>query len=80
MKNLEINLPFSGFYNSVYSGEVDAAVEQIAESERERLETARPEFDYEDSEICTIVSDCVDYGAAYRTIAADYVRALNSRL
>lgn len=78
MTNLTVNLPFfPGFYESSLSQTVDYAAERESEYSNEKQssqeyypESYYPEqlrVDYQD-----FLWDCVNYGAAYREIAADY--------
>jgi hypothetical protein len=76
-----IQIPFAGFYESKWSGEIDRHEEQSAEyeaSEREEGEKSHPtEMRLSESEIAGILFDVTDYSAAYLTIAREYVEAFN---
>lgn len=73
-----INLPFPGFYESIYSGEIDHAEEMEVEHvlEREREERA-PELRLNSDEVYSILRDATDYAKAYDLIARDYVETFS---
>lgn len=78
---VEIELPFSGFYNSVWSDIVDnwieREIEYSAESESESEFKELPpefEFDYERA-LSDAYSDAMDYSAAYIEIAKLYAES-----
>lgn len=77
MKRLEINIPFSGFYNSLWSAEVDRVIEQESEwsAEREQEEVPDAVLRVTEEEFCEVLVDSCDYSAAYRQIAEDYTDA-----
>lgn len=72
---LIIKLPFSGFYESKWSGEVDNCEEQETEyyeSDKQAEEGIPPELRLTASEYFDILFRHTEYGDAYRTIAEDY--------
>ena len=79
LKYLEIELPFTGFYNSVYDSEIDSQQEQDAEyyathSDCEGGEQSFPEpLQISESDVSQMLFDCADYSAAHREIAQAYV-------
>lgn len=68
-----IQIPFPGFYDSLYSSEVDSIVEReaehFAEQEGETLEA---------SDFFEILSDVTDYHKCFEGIASEYVSAFDS--
>ena len=69
-----INIPFAGFYNSKYSGELDAVQERFVEYEVEKdmgLDANIPN---------NALWHCADYGKAYDHIARAYVDQFNQHL
>jgi len=82
-----INIPFSGFYNSLWSSlvEVDSEVEQFAEYAAELQESRKyhPE-EYHPEELRVDVShwawEMVNYSAAHLEIAKDYAAAFGAWL
>lgn len=81
-----VNLPFfPGFYESMLSGAIDSAEEREAEysAEKEESESYYPEtyqpepMRLSESDYGEILIDCMDYGAAYRAMAADYAAAFD---
>jgi hypothetical protein len=77
-----MNIPFSGFYESKWSGGIDHEEESHAEyeaNEREEGEQSHPaELRLSETEIAEILFDVTDYSAAYATIARDYVEAFGT--
>ena len=69
-----INIPFSGFYNSKYSGELDAVQERFVEYEVEKNPGLNPDIPNE------ALWHCADYGKAYDHIARAYVDHFNQYL
>lgn len=78
----EINIPFSGFYESMWSGLIDRAMEMAAENDHQRqTEDAIPEeLRLEETVFHEKLFDAMDYRDAERALAADYVDELNRRL
>ena len=84
-RKLTVNIPFDGFYNSLYSDAVDREEEQFAEYHTE--ERSEREKDYEAywpealrlnaREYGEILFDVTDYSAAYANIARDYAAAFD---
>ncbi|AOR76525.1 hypothetical protein [Novosphingobium resinovorum] len=84
--NVVVNLPFfPGFYCSSLSGALDHAETMEAENSAEKEESAEyyPET-YQPEELRLsaadyqkILFDCMDYGGAHRSMAADYVAAFD---
>lgn len=79
-----INIPFSGFYNSLWSDLLDSEVEQFAENEAEKSSDAKwnPETFYpEPLQIDHgFAWEFVNYSAAHAEIARDYVQAFGEWL
>lgn len=71
MKNLIINIPFAGFYNSKYSGELDAVQERFVEYEVEKNPGLNPDIPNE------ALWKAADYGKAFDHIARAYVDHFN---
>ena len=69
-----INIPFAGFYNSKYSGELDAVQERFVEYEVEKNPGLNPDIPNE------ALWHCADYGKAYDHIARAYVDQFNQHL
>lgn len=69
-----INIPFAGFYESLYSGELDAVQERFVEYEVEKNPGLNPDIPNE------ALWHCADYGKAYDHIARAYVLAFNEYL
>ena len=69
-----INIPFAGFYNSEYSGELDAVQERFVEYEVEKNPGLNPDIPNE------ALWHCADYGKAYDHIARAYVDQFNQHL
>lgn len=81
--NLIIQIPFSGFYESKWSGEVDGVEEretEYYESDRQAEDGVPPELRLTASEYFDILFQHTDYGAAYQKIARDYVYGFNQWL
>jgi hypothetical protein len=66
-----INIPFAGFYNSKYSGELDAVQERFVEYEVEKNPGLNPDIPN------NALWHCADYGIAYDHIARAYVDPFN---
>ena len=69
-----INIPFAGFYESKYSGELDAVQERFVEYEVEKNPGLNPDIPNE------ALWHCADYGKAYDHIARAYVDHFNQYL
>jgi hypothetical protein len=72
---LLVRIPFAGFYESWYSGEVDRAEEQEVEywPERQREDGIAEELQISERDYADLLFRFSDYSDAYRTIAAQYV-------
>lgn len=78
-QTLIINLPFAGFYESLYSSAVDSCQERDAEYMADEKEAAfAPELRITESEFNDIFFHVTDYSAAYRKLAESYVDAFDS--
>ncbi len=76
---LVTKIPFSGFYDSLYSGEVDHCQEMDCEHYAEKEAEDHPkELRIEASEFADIFFDCADYSAAYHAVAKEYVEAFDT--
>lgn len=74
MKNLIINIPFAGFYNSMFSDELDAVQERFVEYEVDKNPGLNPDIPN------NALWYCADYGKAYDHIARAYVDQFNQYL
>lgn len=73
---LSVNIPFPGFYESLYSSEIDNWIEQEAESYHEEDKTKfAPELCIPAAEYNTMLSDAMDYRAACAAVGESYVDA-----
>jgi len=80
-KNLSICIPFSGFYESLYSSAIDQEEEQFCENEaeyRQAEEGIPPELHLTASEFAEELMYCVDYRAVHLAVAQTYVDAFNN--
>lgn len=79
MSKLIINLPFEGFYESKYSGEVDSIEEREVEHavERQGEDGIAPELHLEASDFADAYFDCTSYHDCYLAIAKAYVDAFD---
>ena len=66
-----INIPFAGFYNSMFSAELDSVQERFVEYEVEKNPGLNPDIPNE------ALWHCADYGKAYDHIARAYVAHFN---
>jgi hypothetical protein len=75
-----INIPFGGFYESMWSGEVDNHQERECEymEERQGEEGIPPELRLTQSDFADIFFDVTDYHAIYEDIANCYADAFNN--
>lgn len=73
MKNLIINIPFQGFYESLFGAELDAVEERFIDWEYERDNANIPSHALGD-----IVYRCADYGKAFDHIARAYAEYFNA--
>lgn len=75
-----INIPFDGFYESLYSGEIDHHEEQEAEhyAEREEEEGIPKALRLDASEFAEVLFECADYRAIHEAIAKSYADAFNN--
>ncbi|MBK3745953.1 hypothetical protein G3A39_43180 [Paraburkholderia aspalathi] len=74
-------IPFSGFYNSIWSDAIDNEEEQSAEYEADerQAENGIPEeLRLSAQEICGIYFDVTNYRAAYMQIARDYAETFSA--
>lgn len=69
-----INIPFAGFYNSMFSDELDHVQERFVEYEVEKNPGLNPDIPNE------ALWHCADYGKAYDHIARAYVDQFNQYL
>ncbi|MDQ0317765.1 hypothetical protein [Amorphus orientalis] len=79
--SLIVKIPFSGFYESLWSGEIDLQEEQFAEYEAEsddRQEGIAPELRLDAEEIAEILLRVTGYPAAFDALAKDYVTAFDA--
>ncbi|UYO47790.1 hypothetical protein KQX64_17680 [Rhodopseudomonas palustris] len=77
---VSVNLPFPGFYNSLYSGEIDDVEEGEAENfaEYRQEEDGIPkELRLDQGKVSEILFDVTDYSAAYLALAKVYVGAFD---
>lgn len=75
---LIINLPFAGFYESKYSGELDNIEERDAEwREEEERDKFAPELRLTASDYAEIYFRHTDYRAAYHHIAREFVASFD---
>lgn len=83
MRTFSVNIPFAGFYESKYSGEIDSQETQFCEweadeSDRETGEQNQPEhLRLTSGELCEIMWLCASYGIAYNKIAREYVASFD---
>lgn len=70
---MDANLPFSGFYNSIYSSGIDSAEELD-------IEHLAEEHDLPEEEIGELLFKHADYHAAYLSVAKAYVEHFNEWL
>lgn len=82
LKTVEIKLPFSGFYESLYSGAIDSREESFVEyrttEEGDDSELNWPEdLRIDASDLASILFDVTDYPAAYDKLARAYVDAFS---
>lgn len=74
-----INLPFAGFYETIYSSEIDTAQDQDAEHLAEQEESKQPpELRLSKEEISELFFKFTDYRVAYRHVAREYVEAFSA--
>lgn len=76
-----IQLPFCGFYESMFSAAIDDEQEQFCNNEAEKLFSEYYELSEDlqitESEFSDIVYDCANYLLMYKHIASEYVPAFN---
>lgn len=75
-----VQLPFAGFYNSIWSDELDSVEAREAEyfaDERQAADGVPPDLRLDASETAEILCRCSDYSNAYEPIARAYVEAFN---
>jgi hypothetical protein len=79
-ERLIINLPFEGFYESRYSGEIDHIEEREAEwaEERQKEDGIPTDLWLLAPDFSEVLFDCTDYSAAYLATAKAYVDAFNA--
>ncbi len=79
--NLSVNIPFSGFYNSLWSDEIDQQERQEVEyncEERQEEEGIPPELRLDETEYFDILMRRSDYSAMYISAAHAIADAWNS--
>jgi hypothetical protein len=76
---ISVEIPFGGFYESLWSEAVDSEIEQLCEhyAERDNEEQA-PELRLSANEYAEILFDCTDYSAIYAAVSRSYVSAFES--
>lgn len=77
---LLINIPFDGFYDSIYSDEVDHIAEREADNfadDRQTEEGVPPELRLDAQTVASILFDVTDYHAIYAKVAEEYTAAFN---
>ena len=74
MSQMLTTIPFAGFYESLYSGELDHVQERFVEYEVEKNPGLNPDIPNE------ALWHCADYGKAYDHIARAYVDQFNQHL
>lgn len=83
-QTVSINVPFSGFYESIWSGELDHAEEQWCEyeaAERDDGELQHPEeLRLSSEELAELLYWAAEYGTAHALIAKDYVEAFDYQI
>jgi hypothetical protein len=73
-----INIPFSGFYESIWSQAIDYEEERDVENLEEHEREEQPEeLQIPADQIAEFFFDCADYSNAYRTIAREYCEEVN---
>lgn len=72
-----ICLPFAGFYESIYSGEIDHCAEMQVYNEVEREGELASELRLDEREIADILFDVTDYSSAYLDIAREFVTSFD---
>lgn len=81
LQTVEMKIPFAGFYNSVYSDEIDRQEEFYCErhcDESDGDESAWPEaLQLDSAKYADILFSVTDYSSTYRDIARDYVQAFS---
>lgn len=80
MTSTEINIPFGGFYESMWSDILDHALEQTGEydaNERQGEDGIPSELRLDESVYHDALFDSCDYSAGHDHIARDYVDSLN---
>lgn len=81
VQNLSICIPFSGFYESLYSSAIDQEEEQFCENDadyRQAEEGIPPESRLTASEFAEELLYCVDYRAVHLAVAKTYTNAFNN--
>jgi hypothetical protein len=75
-----INIPFAGFYDSMYDAQIDSAREFHAENEldRQREEKIAPAL--ESSDFDAILFDCADYGKMHQALARQFLERFTDRV
>jgi len=79
-QTVSVNIPFHGFYESVWSQEVDHIEQQEAEyfeTDRQNEEGVPPELHLTGEQYGQILMDATDYKSAYQAIARSYVDAFD---
>jgi hypothetical protein len=75
-----INIPFSGFYESLWSSEIDHHEEQEAEhfAERQAEEGIPEPLRLDGSDFAELLFECADYRKIHEAIAKTYAEAFNN--
>ena len=74
----EVNIPFSGFYDSLYSAIIDGWVEQTAEHYCGEQADGLPEdLKLEEADFAEALTDAMTYSIACRNIARSYADVFN---
>ncbi|OPF90229.1 hypothetical protein I8G32_02598 [Rhodopseudomonas palustris] len=77
---ISVNLPFPGFYDSLYSSEIDDIEQREAEyfaEHRQDEDGVPPELRIDQDKVAEILLDVTDYSAAYLTLAKTYSAAFD---
>lgn len=75
-----VKVPFSGFYNSIWSEELDEVEQREAEyfaDERQSSEGIPEDLHLDECEVSEILYRCADYSSAHNAIARAYVDLFN---
>ena len=75
MSKLEVNIPFAGFYDSLYSSEIDNEEDQFVEWRREEGDINAEQ----ETELYELLWRHTNYSMAYDLIARDYIQAFSEK-